>query len=226
MRLPSSLIPCQRVKSLGRELGYWTSRLEPLGLVPNTIDGRAEVQIGAFQARWMGIAFREAIVVVAASAQADSAREAFHFEQAYNTNRFFAFVERVRFKTPYRHARIDVRLDGEPGFEIDADAGQRVRAHMGAGREPLETIDVVSDAVAHLPRGGGLHFFALIESRRDVFAADPATDRFETDALPGHGPLGCLVESDFRPYRWQIGRSAKHARSKTFRATADGAGAG
>lgn len=196
------------------DLAAWTRRLAPHGLVPSVCEGAAEITIGTFRSRWMGLQFAEAIVAVTLR-HAEPADACFLL-QGYNTNRFFAFVERARFGTPYRHARLEVRTAGSIGFDLDGGAGHVVQASMGRRRADATPEASAFAGRVYLPGAAGGYFLARLEGTRRHHAFDPAHDAL---VLPGSaGPLGCLAETDFVPTGWQVGTDALHARSKTMRA--------
>ena len=194
------------------DLAYWSAHLQPLGLQPRAIDGHAELMIAAFEGRWMGLRFAEFIV---AAALADG----YFLARAYNSNRFFAFVERKRFKTPYLPAAVDLVADAPVSLQVDAGAGHRLAARMGTAREPVEAHEESQEGPIHIPAGRGLHYFAKVTGARTCHPFDAMQDVFEVDAAADAQGLGHVAASAFEPTRWRMGTASTHARSKTFRAT-------
>ena len=177
------------------DLAFWRERLRREGLIPAESGGRAELLIIAADAVFRGIRFQELSVSVVIDEQA-----AF-LVQAFNSRRFFAFCERVFFRTPYEHG--DVRVTSSRAAAIRApglSAEMRERRERGAAAAGW-------DGVVHLPERRLLH--ARIEGAAEEYAVGP-DDRIAATLRP-------LVDSGFVATRWIIRPDARHAKSKTFR---------
>ncbi|HEY0142399.1 MAG TPA: hypothetical protein VGF48_15985 [Thermoanaerobaculia bacterium] len=173
------------------DLHYWRKRLQEEGLTPSETDGAARILLTAADARFRGVHFRELSVCVFAG---DGA----FLVQAFNSVRFFAWVERVIFKTPYTFARV----------AIDAAAirSEMVEAHCGPRKAGPTEVDGF-DGPVYLPNGRW--FRAHIAGLTERIAFDPARDTFQTTLAP-------LLESRFTPREWHLRRDARHAKGNTL----------
>ena len=82
----------------------WADRMRGERLEPVLRDGLAEMWMVAAEGVFAGLRFRElsfSVIVEGGSFLAE----------ATNSRRFFAWCERVFFKTPYRHGRVDLSVD-------------------------------------------------------------------------------------------------------------------
>lgn len=197
---------------------YWQSRLAELELAPLVVDGAAEIMIGAFRSRWMGIPFGETILCVRVVRQGPRAEEgegAF-LMQGYNTSGFFAWVERVRFKTPYLRGQVHLLEDEEFGFVVDGGPGHRFGARTELPPEDAEAIEENFEGAAYLPSGVDHHFGAFIQATRTTWPARPG-DALRHDEATAAGVLAPLAEGGFEIRRWATSKTAVHARTATFR---------
>lgn len=218
LKFVATVEPVREVILEGRaDPGYWQHQLDAHGLDAQRVDGQARLMIGAFSARWMGIAFREAIVVVAIEASEADARIAEHWYQTIgiNQNRFFAFVERVRFKTPYERGRVEVQVGDNAAFTLLTRGAGRLAAQR-AGTLPAPPDERTSEThrIA-LPSGRGRHFHARFEAHRITTPFDAVLgDRFSLEA--GDTPaFQALEASHFKPTTWHIASDSLHARTAT-----------
>lgn len=170
---------------------YWRNRLQNEGLTPIERDGAAQMLLTAADGRFRGVHFRELAVSVLAG---DGA----YLVQAFNSVRFFAWVERVIFKTPYTHARLAV--------DAAAIRSAMVEAHCGPRKAGKTEVDGF-DGPVYLP--GGRWFRAHIAGLTERFPFDPARDSLETS-------LASLLESRFTPREWHLRRDARHAKGNTL----------
>ena len=200
----------------------WRPLLEAAHVHPFLDDGRVELALLACSAKYKGKRFRELSLSVAISNADDaSTRDGVYLATAFNSVRFFAWVERVFFKTPYAHA--DVRLLGTPatGFEVRADDQAVVCASKGPGEHPGEPGDALWEGPIHLPpkrAGAGPRcFFGRLEGESTRYAYDAARDRIAVRPRSTNDPLALLETSEFRPASWQVRTGAVHARTKTIR---------
>lgn len=108
----------QEVCLLGRaDLEFFTRLLAPEGLHPTVHEGHAVLMLCAVDAVYGGTRYREAPLTVFTSREpGGSERDGAFLLRAYNTSRFFAWVERVRNHAPYYHARIPRSYQQEHSF--------------------------------------------------------------------------------------------------------------
>jgi hypothetical protein len=198
------------------DLGRWRAWLEPEGLFPVERDGAAEVRVMACSTRFKGIRFRELSISVTVSAT-DGAEEddGVFLAQAWNSVRFFAWVERTFFRTPYQHADVELDSRGAAWMHVEDDAGHTLHAKM-ATSPSCSPSDVNWAGAIHLPRAKDgaprRHFFARLAGPTwsSAFAEDDEL------AFGGSGVLARLSESGFVGRTWENRSGAVHARSKTF----------
>lgn len=155
-------------------------------------EGRSQLLIISADAVYCGIRFRELSI----SRVVSENRAA--LLQAFNSVRFFAFCERVFFRTPYLHARVAlgetwVTVDGVFSAEL---RDYRPRTFMGEDRWYGE-VDLPNDR----------YFVAKLEGMTERYPVLPS-DRFE---------LKHPLLQGFVPREWIIRADAKHAKSKTYR---------
>lgn len=170
---------------------YWRERLRGEDLVPAERDGAAQILLVASDARFRGIRFRELSVSVLAN---DGA----FLVQAFNSVRFFAWVERTLFKTPYAHARIEV--------DHAAIRSEMVLAECATRKAAATEVDGF-DGPVYLPNGRW--FRAHIAGLTERIAFDPARDRFQTT-------LAALRDSQFAPREWHLRHDARHRKGNTL----------
>jgi hypothetical protein len=202
------------------DLGYWEDRLKKEGLSPREKEGRAQIMVLGASAKFMGLRFAE--ISVSVMTRGADENEAY-LVGAFNSRRFFAFCERVIFKTPYRHAEVEV--DCAVGLlsvgrrrEIGLDA--RMAAQRGGRMASYEGQDRWEGKV-FLPNGTGSSkndrfFFARLVGRTERYPYVQGEDSMSMKGLESADALGALVESDFVPQEWVIRSDATHAKSKTY----------
>lgn len=169
---------------------YWRERLQREDLVPVERDGAARMLLIASDARFRGIRFRELSISVLAN---DGA----FLVQAFNSVRFFAWVERTIFKTPYAHARIEV--------DHAAVRSEMLLAECATRKAAATEVDGF-DGPVYLPNGRC--FRAHIAGLTERIAFDPERDRFQTT-------LAALRDSGFVPREWHLRHDARHAKANT-----------
>lgn len=201
----------------------WTAMLERCRLRPQLVEGRAELLLLACAAAYKGKRFRELSLSIAVSNASDGAsRDGVFLVTAFNSVRFFAWVERAVFKTPYVHA--DVTVDAGPLLALGVSVkGQRwLRAEAGIVERASTAGDERWEGPIHLPPkgrrsdAGGRHFFGCLEGPFKRYAFDEQDRCVITPGDPDDG-LGMLTATSFRPTQWQVRVGAVHSRSKTYR---------
>jgi hypothetical protein len=156
----------------------------------DTSDG-AQLLLIAADAAFHGIRFRELSISRVVSP------ERAVLLQAFNSVRFFAFCERVFFKTPYLHS--DVRL-GQTWVEAAGVFSAELREHRSRSFVGDESASYEVD----LPNDRW--FIARIEGMTERYPVI-AADRFE---------LRHPLLKNFTPREWIIRADARHAKSKTY----------
>lgn len=222
MKYDISLAGVKEVNLLGHaDAATFRDLLAPEGLHPTVRDGKAEVLVGAFDSRFMGLAFREAIVTVYTCARAGgSERDGAFLLQGFNSRSPFAWVERVMNRSPYVAASIAVDANGASSSMAIAVAGAPIfEASMEAeGRaEPARTEDTPWTGPVHLPSRGGKREMFLVELQGalQVHAFAPGRDRLRIGRAVSADVSGALAECGFEAKEWWIRPSARHSKTKT-----------
>ena len=218
------------------DLAYWKDRLRRENLEPLAENGRAKLLINATSAQFMGIPFRELNLSVfvrrpeekdglAVRPTGVETECAYFLAHAYNSSRFFAFVERNWFGTPYHHARIeveerypaDVRL--WVGGEVVFDAG--MFADSDVERAPLLSSEEMWEGPIYLPRHPrrpnttSKLFHARLSGHTKTYAFVPSEDTLILKPRASCPLVTWLAESNFCAETWSLRSSARHARGKT-----------
>ncbi len=122
----------KEVSLYGRaDLGYWQAHLAREGLAPFDDGGQAELLLIAADMVWMGVRFTELSVSVAlAPAGAPDQRAGMYLAQAFNSVRWFAWVERTLFQTPYYPARTQVSAQAPVSITLHDGAAVTFRAAL------------------------------------------------------------------------------------------------
>jgi hypothetical protein len=115
------------------DLAFWKDRLRPAGLQPTEIGGGAQSMIGGIESRFLGVAFRGATISVFLSRhRGGSGRDGVFLARAFKPSRFFAFVERACFSSPYLHGQLRIDARRPASIEVARDDGI-AGVHRGAG---------------------------------------------------------------------------------------------
>lgn len=164
----------------------WADRLREERLTPVLRDGLVEMWVVAAEGVFAGLRFRELSFPVIVEGGS-------FLREAINSRRFFAWCERVFFRTPYRHGRVEMSPD-----RIALD-GQVLAERRGS--RPVTVEYEKWSGSAFLP-GGRHYFIAELEG--------------ETERSPFLASDVCNV-ADFNPREWHVRRHARHAKSRTLR---------
>lgn len=208
------------------DLVRWRDLLRLEGLEPAAVGGRARILVSAIESSFRGARFREAVISVAVADR--DGTEAGYLGQAFNSSRFFAFVERRIFRTPYAHARVALDMSPAVGFDVGVGPATILRGALRLGdgtaaRRPLRTGNELFEGRIHLPsrpgadRSRGRWFHARLEGEARMYAFDAARDELQITPVPAHPMLAHLVGSGFVGETWAIRDAGTHGRSKTFR---------
>ncbi len=213
------------------DLAFWRERLAKEGVFPAEVAGLASLLICAAEARFMGLTFRElSISVFVSRTRSGATRDGAFLVHAFNSNRFFAFVERTLFQTPYHHGRVvvDVELPAKAEVTLAGEAVLRMemdRGEVAAGRIPLrDELDgfegpiFLPGAPVGKPIQGRL-FFGKLNGSTQVFPF-LSSDSLHIRPTANCPVLQWLVDSRFTGEEWSIRRDATHGKSKTTRRTA------
>lgn len=206
------------------DLGFWRERLRPDHLVPAERNGKARLLVSGTDARFKGIRFRELTVTVEVLRH-DGATgpDGAFLVHAYNSIRFFAWVERTWFATPYYHGQVRVGATTPVFIELTEGGGTLFRAAMSAmsGREPVRSGPDEWAGPVFLPRRRPNTpyrvFFARLSGDTRVYPFLSGQDVFSLPPEGGPPVFQLLRESGFTGTEWVIRDDATHTKSKTVR---------
>jgi len=215
----------REVSLLGRaDLAYWEKRLQAEDLYPANIDGQAGILIGATDSVYLGKAFREFTICVLSSRRHDEpAPEGVFLVQAINSVRFFAWVERTCFATPYFHGVVELKPALPASVKMTFQNQVVFAAQMGdsASRSP-ETMDYGFSGPVFLPRNrqrstaASKFFYARIQGQTTVIPFDPRLDQLELGTASADSCVESLRASRFTVTHWHLRPDAQHAKAKTL----------
>ncbi len=218
--------PVREVALLGTaDSQYWRGPLERAEVLPLDDGGRVPILIGATDTRFHGIRFRELTVTVFCRDRRGALPDGAFLAQAYNSVRWFAWVERNIFATPYDHGLAEVTIDPNASFQLTVGGAVALRATMSVDQASQRSAEhSASDGFAgpvYLPRrkpNARLNwFYASISGETDTFPFDPAHDSLSLRPTAGQPVIQSLVDSRFTADRWAARSAATHKKSKTYR---------
>ncbi|MFO0811281.1 MAG: hypothetical protein U0746_21845 [Gemmataceae bacterium] len=203
------------------DLAYWADRLRPAGLHPTVADGRALLLLVAVAARFNGIPFHELSVSVFLSREVGGpGRDAGYLVHAYNSIRFFAWVERTFFRTPYYPASLEVACGPPASFRVSRGGATLLAASMASGRQPTRDGDEYWEAPIYLPGRGreadaSRLFHAKLSGRTQTYPFEAGKDVLKLAPESGEPVVALLAESHFAGKEWVVRANATHGKSKT-----------
>ena len=210
------------------DLPFWNERLAAERLCPSEAEGKARVMISATDARFKGIRFRELTVSVFCRLQYGDQREGAYLAHAFNSVRWFAWMERTLFSTPYDHGVIDLDVGLPALVQLTLDSTVILRFQMSTdstslGRDLVHCRDKGWTGPVFLPRGKrigpneGKWFLAKIGGHTQTYSFDPVRDLVTLFPVPTQPVVQWLNDSEFSPKEWVVREAALHAKSKTYR---------
>lgn len=210
------------------DLGFWTDQLKAEELTPSSDNGHATLSIISAGGKFAGLTFRETSVsVVVEPVSGPGQVPSVFLVQAFNSNCFFAWCERVLFATPYDYAAVDIQHQLPTSFQVARKRhiaflalmsnvnsfGNRLpsdeRTEQWAGKVLLPSQR--SSAKAH-PK----FFFARLEGATRVYPFQQGHDRIELRPFEEGDVFEALRTSSFTPKQWVVRSNATHAKSKTY----------
>jgi len=203
------------------DLAFWQEKLLTEDLEPVSFEGRAQVFLSATETRFWGILFRECLIGVQVSRNSQSGEQTpgIFLVQAWNSVRFFAWVERTIFKTPYALGQMDVEPMSPARLRVCEHGAELFRAVQGAASEPESIVDETWEGPIFLPKSANRPpqlFIAQLNGRTEhhPFVAD--RDQLSISSTANHAAVRSRIESKFTPTRWHLRQAAAHAKSKTY----------
>jgi len=224
--------PVREVSLLGTaDLDYWREPLARAEVSPRDEGGRVPLMIGATDTRFMGIRFREFTITIFCRDQRGKLPDGAFLAQAYNSVRWFAWVERNVFSTPYDYGVAEVAVEPLASLQLTVGGAVVLRAAMSADnlarRPPAQAASDGFAGPVFLPpkRAGGAPnrlnwFYADIAGETTTYSFDPAHDHLSLRPTPGQPLIQSLVDSRFVATQWAVRSAATHKKSKTYRRTA------
>lgn len=207
------------------DLRYWQGALRAEQLTPVEREGQAQLFISATEARFGGIQFRECIVGVHVRSDlfpttGDGSMFLLH---AWNSLRWFAWIERTLFGTPYYPGRISLRVQGPRGLELREREHALISASQSNAprRSSVPVEEEVWQGAIYLPRRTGRQqqlFIARLAGKTEHDEFQPGLDQFKLRASANCPAMARLLESNFTPRAWHIRQAAAHGKSKTYAA--------
>jgi hypothetical protein len=207
------------------DLQFWKKYLHPTGLHPTNADGKAQLLISAIAAKFKGLAFRELSICIAICRDEDGPnQDGFYLAQAFNSRRFFAFIERTMFHTPYHHARIELSADPPARMLLTKNQTSPLKAEMSPQSRTLRTPSITEEfswegpifLPQHKTTDRNRLFYARLTGPRQLCPFLPSQDVFSLAPSPDHAIFQSLVDSNITPTHWTLRTSATHAKSKTI----------
>jgi hypothetical protein len=189
------------------DLDYWGDRLRPHGLTPHPRDGAAQILVSATKARFKGVPFREVSfsVLVTPGQVRHRLRDAACLLRAFSSNRFFAFWERMVFRTAYYAARCEITAHDPIAIKVVKGVWYGTIAIL-----PWQRAETAAAIAGHR------YFVAKLSGTTTRYSFDGARDTLLLGTDSGFPELSQLAASGFAGEQWIVRAPAKHARSKTF----------
>lgn len=196
------------------DLAYWRDHLHSTGLYPVPESGEAQIVMSATEARFMGIRFREFPISIPVSLTDGGPQDGYYLIHAINSIRFFAFVERVRFRTPYFYGRVEMSHALPSAFRFTGE-GVLIEARMGSSamNRPLADSWLGQDwewpvllPGSQQGKAGDL-FYARVHGASRCYRFEPE-DAILLQPSAHHPVIQWLIESEFAPTHWSLRESA------------------
>jgi hypothetical protein len=211
------------------DMAFWKDRLLNENLLPAASeDGSAQILIVAADLTFMGVRFRElSFSVLVCRQEQGRQQDAAYLVGAFNSNRAFAWCERVFFAAPYDHADVRVSASFPASMHLVKQAEVLFQAEMranssGPSRVPSRREEHSWEGPIFLPKGRrgrgrqGDLFFARIRGYIETYPFIPAQDSLALRPARGSEALQALLDSHFVAKEWAIREDATHAKSKTY----------
>ena len=191
-------------------LAVWQPHLEAEGLRYAAAGDTLPVVLSATQARYWGMTFREFSLSLLLN---DSEALLFH---AFNSNRFFAWVERRMFHTPYYPAAVSV---AEQHIALQEQGVSQFEAALPPSAAVLNSRDERMERRLWLkrltPASPRAYFDACLEGFTQVY--DAAGCRLQFAPAPQlHPAFDLLARSGFQAQHWMVRTAARHSKGQTI----------
>lgn len=195
-------------------LDFWNNYLSGEPFQAFAAAGCAEITIGATELVWKKIRFNELTVSLTIADEADAQKPIGYFLlHAFNSNRFFAFCERVFFSTPYYFGKVQLRETMTRTINAGANNQNVFKAGMINDSAEKEIRDDWEGAVF---LSQNKYFVAKLTGKSKVRLFSDS-DRLEVNSNDRFPIFKRLIDSEFKGREWRMRSRAFHAKSKTYR---------
>ena len=226
----ATIKPVREVSLTGwADLLFWHERLAAEGLLPVDFSGRAQVLISSIEARFMGLKFRELIVVVTVEPDGWPAlKHGAYLVHAFHSSRLLGWCERNMFATPYYFGQIENSVGPPAHIELREESQVSLRVAMDSSasinsRSPERAGAESWAGPIFLPSRPGASvdqrsvFFADIHGETQTYPFEPEHDTFLVERSSKWPVFEWLKESQFSGCEWSLRPTATHSRTKTVR---------
>lgn len=219
-RYPTVVAPVEEVSLVAiAPRAVWEEPIRAAGVHPFLVTpDDVELRFLACRTRYMGIRFAEVSLSVAVSHdEAGTGRDGVFLATAFNSVRFFAWVERTMFSTPYAHAEVELAAGAHPRIAVHIAGADVLDIAAGAGTRETLPGDGGWEGPIYLPpatSGRTRWFFGRLRGPSLVLPFDAGADRLGVQPRGGDDPLARL-KAGCRPTHWQVRTGAEHARTRT-----------
>lgn len=194
------------------DLDFWNRYLADKPFQALNKNGSAEITVAATELVWKGFQFNELTIFLTVAERNEPEKEAGVFLiQAFNSNRFFAFCERIFFSTPYYFGQIGLRAAIPGSMSARTNNRNIFTAQMSKTERPFELEDEHWEGPIFLPQSNK-YFVAKLSGQAKVCPFNE-TDKLEFNR---DGFFNLLNEANFVGKEWRTRSDAFHAKSKTY----------
>lgn len=204
------------------DLAYWQSHLKTQHLKPLEVDGAARLLIISAEMKFMGLRFSECSLSVFVRDTAGEG-EAVYLVRAFNSRRFFAWVERNRFHAPYLSDSVEVDAQPAARSRVGPEDAPRLIARRNSNGTPVREGHeswhgwIYLPAPETVPEHRRYRFHGRVEGKAAAYGFDSESDEFKIEARGDEEGLAQLNASGFQPTEWIVRPAGAHAKSKTVR---------
>ena len=200
--------------------GFWRDYLRRFELTPMSDDHRTRLNYTVNRARWMGMSFCEATLVIDVEPRKSTNMITAFLVSAVNTSRFLSLCERTLFRTPYQFGSIDLQLEPLTQLTARHQDGSLINATKSQASDVIRHEQETWEGLVYLPpvrNGSNESMYVRLSGAVDVYPFDAERDRWSVASTDDQQVSELLIRSDFVPTEWRVRPDGAHARSKTYR---------
>jgi hypothetical protein len=192
--------------------------LKPEGLTPRDDNGRADLLLIAAYMKWMGVWFSELSFSIAL---ADDAPGKMYLLYAFNSIPWFAWSERMFFKTPYYAGQTHLHAQAPAKIELAIQGMTQLTATMPSAREPAWRGEETWEGAIMLPRAlsrtttSEKRFYARLSGLTEIYPF-VETDQFTLSSKASTPIVQWLRDSQCVGKEWHLRATARHEKSETL----------